>query len=270
MLTLFFSTLIACSTNPKSDHPDDTPDDQNEIPEYFNQSLVLVDYDNFDPVSEHIEVSFEAVEADGIIYETEQVMNFSASCNSMFAPYYMAEDTFVMVGLGTTYILCEDDIMLEEQWLVEFFDSEPSMTYDNEQLIFEGSESTLVFEVAEPETDVDLVDTEWSVVGFEEGDIMMALSFDVVPSFVFSSDMTFSLETGCNTAMGAYELFEDDRLFVEIDSITDAVCPDEIAQEGEDLVMSVFNDALLSVSISGSNLSLINEAGRIGISAAAE
>ena len=70
--------------------------------------------------------------------------------------------------------------------------------------------------------------------------------------------------------MGSYELFEDDSLFVEIDSITDAVCTDEIAQEGEDLVMSVFNDALLSVSISGSNLSLINEAGRIGISAVAE
>ena len=269
MLTLFFSAFFACSDKPNSDRPDDKPDDQNDIPAYFNQSLVLVEADNFEPVSDTIEILFESVEPDGIIYLEPQLMSFSASCNSMFGTYYLEEDAFVLTGIGTTYIVCEDEYMVEDEWLKDFFSSEPYLSYEEGQVIFEGDNSTLVFEVAEPKEDADIVDTQWTVTGYETDGIAVGIMFDVPPSFVFHSDLTFSLETGCNSAMGSYEQ-SGDEIVVSLDSITDAICSDELSQEGEDLVLNVFNQSSLTTEVSGQNLSLISAAAGLTLTASAE
>ena len=255
MLTLVFSALFACSDNPKSDRPIDKPDDQNDIPSYFNQTLVLVETDNFEPVTESIEISFESVEPDGVIYHETQSMSFSASCNSMFGNYYLEEDDFVMTDLATTYIACEDEYMIEDEWLKDFFTSMPILSYENGQVIFEGDESTLVFEVAEAAPDSDLVDTQWSVNGYERDGIAVGIIFDVAPSFVLHSDQSFSLETGCNSAMGTFEQ-SGDEIVVNIDAITPSVCSDDLSQEGEDLA--------------GPSLSLISEAVGLTLTASAE
>ena len=269
MLTLFFSALFACSDKPNSDRPDDKPDDQNDIPAYFNQSLVLVEADNFEPVSDTIEISFETVEPDGMVFQESQLMNFSGSCNVLFATYYLEDTTFMMTGLGASYMLCEDEFMEEEQWLSSFFDSEPELFYENGQVIFEGADSTLVFEVAEATPDSDLVDTEWSVNGYETDGIAVGIMFDVAPSFVLSSDQSFTLDTGCNLAMGSYEL-SGDSLVVNIDMMSDGLCLDELSQEGEDLVFSVFDGSPLIVEQSGPNLSLISVSAGLTLTASAE
>ena len=265
MLTLFFSVLFACSDKPNSDGPDD----QNDIPAYFNQSLVLVEADNFEPVSDTIEISFESVEPDEMVFQESQLMNFSGSCNVLFATYYLEDTTFVMTGLGSSYMLCEDEFMEEDQWLSSFFDSEPEFFYENGQVIFEGEDSTLVFEVAEATPDSDLVDTEWSVNGYETDGIAVGIMFDVAPSFVLHSDQSFTLETGCNSAMGSYEQ-SGDEIVVSLDSITDAICSDELSQEGEDLVLSVFDGSPLTVELFGPNLSLIHAAAGLTLTASAE
>ena len=269
MLTLFFSAFFACVDNPKSDRPDDKPDDQNDIPAYFNQSLVLVETDNFEPVSDSIKISFESVEPDGIIYFESQLMSFSASCNSMFGNYYLEEDDFVMTGLGTTYIACEDEYMAEDEWLKDFFTSMPIFSYENGQVIFEGDDSTLVFEVAEAIPDSDLLDTQWSVYGYETDGIAVGFMFDVAPSFVLHSDQSFSLDTGCNSATGTFEQ-SGDEIVVNIEAITPSVCSDELSQEGEDLVLSVFDGSPLTVELSGLNLSLISEAAGLALTASAD
>ena len=69
--------------------------------------------------------------------------------------------------------------------------------------------------------------------------------------------------------MGSYEQ-SGDEIVVSLDSITDAICSDELSQEGEDLVLNVFNQSSLTTEVSGQNLSLISAAAGLTLTASAE
>ena len=190
-------------------------------------------------------------------------ISFSAGCNSFFGDYTVSNDVFEISGMGGTEMGCETELMEQDNWLVTFFTSNPTVSHDGDLLTFTGVDATLVFQdenVAVP--DLQLVDVPWEIDTYIDGETATSYNINTIPNFYFASDGTFTLNSGCNGSSGTYS-DSSGTLSITIDTMTDAICGGDLdTVEGH--IFQVFNGSP-SYEIDGERVTLM--AGDKGISA---
>ncbi len=190
-------------------------------------------------------------------------MSFNAGCNSFFADYTVSNEVFEVSGMGGTEMACDTSLINQDDWLVTFITSAPTILHDGDLLTFTSADATLVFqdsEVAIP--DLLLADVPWEIDTYIDGQTATSYNINTIPNFYFSSDGTFTLNSGCNGSSGTYS-DSNGTLAITIDTMTDAICGGDVdTVEGH--IFQVFNGSP-SYEISGDRITLT--AGNKGISA---
>ena len=154
-------------------------------------------------------------------------IGFSAGCVGDGGEYSLEGDVLV-VGRregGIPDIACHEDIVVQEQWLSEFFRGRPKLTIEGSRLIVarENVVMTLLDRlVADP--DRPLVGPKWNINTLGHGGYSSTVSYETVPWVTFSADGTLMLFGGCNQGSGHYEATAT-RLTFDSVLFDDAVCP---------------------------------------------
>ena len=190
-------------------------------------------------------------------------MSFNAGCNSFFGDYTVSEEVFELSGMSGTEMACDTSLMDQDNWLVTFFTSSPTINHDGDLLTFTGADATLIFqdsEVANP--DMQLTDVPWEIDTYIDGEFATSYNINTIPNFYFASDGTFTLNSGCNGSSGTYS-DSNGTLAITIDTMTDAICGGDLdTVEGH--IFQVFNGSP-SYEIDGDRITLT--AGDKGVSA---
>ena len=199
--------------------------------EFQGKDFVFQSAQGFSLIGESMRLQFAAADLE---------MSFQADCNSFFGTYSVDNGTLQVGAMGGTEMGCDTALMEQDNWLVSFFTSGPSVVYESDTLTFSNSDATLIFqdeEVAVP--DLNLQDISWEIDSYIDGEVVTTYNLQSTPNFMFASDGTFSLNTGCNGASGTYT-DTSGSLSISIDVITDAICEGDInTVEGH--VFQIFN-----------------------------
>lgn len=242
---------------------EDTGSNVVEIPDFVGMDFILESSEGYQPISARVSLGFPSM--DGELIE----LQFHAACNGMGGSFLFEDNVVNIQELSMTEMGCEQSLMAEDDWFVGFWNSGPTLSLSGDLLTVSDGTNTFNFrdsEVATP--DLPLVDTLWVIDSFIEGDAVSNIALQVEPSVFFHPDGMIILETGCNSAGGSYSV-SGATISVEIDSITEAECNDEIARESEDHILEVFHgDLNLSFSIDASRIQLMN--GTKGVSGTAQ
>ena len=271
MPILLFSVLAACSgksqdsadsqdtgsdadTDTDSGSDTDTDTSTNDNSMFAGLEYVLIDSQGYTPVSEEIFLSFP--------YGSE--FQFSGDCNSFSGEFSVDGNTFIANTIGGTEMGCATELMAEDEWLVNFFSSQPTFDLLQDSLVLESNGVTLTFGDRDDVEPVPFEETLWIIDTFIDGDAAMAYNLTSVPSVRFGLDGQIDLNTGCNGGLGEYTL-DGETLSVNMTTYTDAFCSDENAQNAESIIVSVFMGPTVAVEASETRITLTN--GNRGISA---
>lgn len=166
----------------------------------LNRSFLLDSADGYTPVAgTTIRVNFD-----------DQGFGFSAGCNSYFGDYSVCDGKLCIQGLGSTEIGCDPDHSAQDQWLADFFTSEPRIDLEGDQLTFTGAEATLVFldrEVANP--DRPLTGRVWTVDTLIDGGAASNVPVSRPATLEFKDDGTLDVFSGCNDLVFDYQVDGD-------------------------------------------------------------
>ena len=242
-------TIIACG-----DKSVDTASPSENTYEFQGKDFVFHSAEGFSLIGETIRLQFNADSPE---------MSFQAGCNSYGGTYSVEAGLFQISEMGSTLMACDNELMEQDDWLYSFFTSNPNVVYESDTITFTGSNATLVFqdeEIAIP--DLSLQNVPWEIDSYIDGEIANAYNLQAIPNFMFASDGTFSMNTGCNGASGTYT-DNNGTLSISIDVITDAICEGDInTVEGH--IFQVFNGTP-SYEIDAQRITLMS--GNKGISA---
>ena len=190
--------------------------------------------------------------------------SFQATCNSMSGNATWDDGVLRVDNIGGTEMGCPGAGFAQDEWLVDFFSSEPTVTLDGDDVSLTSGEDTIWFVPAEEggvgaAPGVRLDGTVWNLTGIEETD-GDSVGIVVVPAKV---DATLTIEgqrmlvrTGCNRG-SADVLVSDDRLELEPLTLTKVACTG-VAGEVERGVLRVLDGSPLSWRINGTQLRLEN------------
>ena len=150
----------------------------------------------------------------------EGELSFSATCNQMSGTADWDTSTLAVSSVGGTEMGCPGDGFAQDEWLVDFFTSDPSIAVDGTdvRLSADGTEIWLVpaDELAPGGTgpDVALEGTHWTLTGIEEADgdsVGMLMVPKEVEAWVEIDAGQLRFRAGCNAGGGPAEVV-DDRL----------------------------------------------------------
>jgi heat shock protein HslJ len=249
--------LFACGQKDS----EDTGSNVVETPDFVGMDFILESSEGYQPISERVSLGFPSMDGELI------ALQFHAGCNGMGGSFLFDAGVVKLQELSMTEMGCEQSLMEEDDWFVNFWNSSPALSFSGDLLTVSDGTNTFNFrdsEVATP--DLPLVDTLWVIDSFIEGDAVSNRALQVEPSVFFHPDGMIILETGCNSAGGSYSV-SGATISVEIDSITEAECNDEMSREAENHMLEVFQGEL-SFSIDASRIELMN--GTKGVSGTAQ
>jgi heat shock protein HslJ len=191
-------------------------------------------------------------------------ISFQATCNSMSGNATWDDGVLRVDSIGGTEMGCPGAGFDQDEWLVDFFSSEPAIAVDGDDVSITRGEDTLWFVPAEDggvgaAPGVRLDETVWSLTGIEETD-GDSVGITGVPAKV---EATLTIEgqrmvarTGCNRG-SADVLVGDDRLQLEPLALTKMACPG-VPGEVERGVLRVLDGSPLGWRINGTQLRLEN------------
>ena len=186
----------------------------------------------------------------------------SAGCNSIGGDYRVDDGVLVFEGGGMTEMGCDPDRHAQDDWLVAFLGSRPTVALDGDDLVLTSGGTILALvdrEVAEP--DLPLVGTTWTVDTIISGDAASSVPEGAMASLVFADDGTVEVQTGCNTGSGAYEATDAEIRFSDL-AMTRMAC-DGAAGELEAAILPILGTDPVNYTIDASRLTL--EAGDDGL-----
>jgi heat shock protein HslJ len=142
----------------------------------------------------------------------------------------------------------------------------PAITQDGDRITLATDDVTLVMldrEIADPDRPIE--GTAWEVTSLINAD---AVSSVPEGASILLEDGTASVQTGCNSGSGTYEVSEDGTsvTFGPI-AITKMACMDEQVTELEAAVLAVL-DGTATVEIEAGSLTLTNGDAGLGFTAA--
>ena len=229
----------------------DTAPQSTPPPSFIGIDFILQSADGYSPIGDLIRLQFPQIENNNIDF------NFDAGCNSIGGSFDYTNETMNINEMYATEIGCATELMEQDDWFVAFFNTQPTIQWDEETLTIANSQAT--FEFINEDTsvaDVPLTDTRWVFDTFIDNDTMDTTSMEQYPYVEFSSTGSLSLFTGCNDGMGSYSV-SGNQISVAIDQYTDLACSDDIhSVEGH--VVSVFMGTM-TFRIDGNYIELMNE-----------
>ncbi len=126
-----------------------------------------------------------------------------AGCNHLFGKLAFDGDKFVVTGMGSTDMGCEQARGDQDQWLNAFLTSKPTYRLQGDQLTLTSGQVEITLldrSVAEP--DRLLVGPKWTVTSLIDGEAASSVPSGVIAVLTFSQDGKVSGNTGCNVLTG--------------------------------------------------------------------
>ena len=199
-----------------------------------------------------------------LFFDSERI-GANAGCNSMGGSFTVEDGVLVVSDLATTEMFC-DGLMDQETWYSEFLTSKPTITQDGDTLTLASGDVTIEMldrEIADP--DRPLEGTTWTIDSVITGD---AVSSGMVTGSITLADGTATIDTGCNTGSGTYELV-DGGLGITFGPIalTKMACEKD-ATDLEAQFLTVL-DGTVTVSIEAASITFMNGENGLGGRAAA-
>lgn len=148
----------------------------------------------------------------------------SAGCNSIGGDYRIEEDVLVFEGGSMTEMGCDPDRHAQDDWLVAFLASRPSVALDGADLLLTSGGTSVALtdrEVAEP--DLPMTGTTWTVDTIITGDSASSVPAGAVATFSFAEDGRVEVSTGCNSGSGTYDATDTELRFTDV-SVTEMAC----------------------------------------------
>jgi len=191
---------------------------------------------------------------------TRDSISFSATCNQMSGNADVVDGVLQVSSVGGTEMGCPGAGFDQDEWLVDFFTSSPSIEHEDVGFTLSTADTTVRFLVPDAVPDaVELEGTVWTLTGIEEtsGDSVGIMG---VPGKV---EATLTIEgqrmlvrAGCNSG-SADVLVSDDRLELGPLALTKMACAG-VAGEVERGVLQVLDGSPLVWRINGTQLRLEN------------
>ena len=204
-----------------------------------------------------------------IVIEFGDDLRADAGCNHLFGNYRLDGDTLVVDGMGQTEMGCQPPLMAQDEWLIAFLGSRPTVALNGDELVLTSGDTTLSMldrDVAEP--DQPLTDITWTLTSIVSGDAVSSVPDGIMATFLFREDGTLELNGGCNSGGGPFTV-EGDRIRFGDISMTMMACGGAAA-DVEDAVITVLNSESATYSIEGSTLTLDAGANGLVFSAATD
>ncbi|HEX5826918.1 MAG TPA: META domain-containing protein, partial [Candidatus Limnocylindrales bacterium] len=170
----------------------------------------------------------------------------------MSGEYEIVDGALKVGPMAMTEMACEEPLMAQDQWLAAFLPG-AAATLDGDTLTLAKGGVTLELldeQVAVP--DQALEGTEWTVTGVRTADAMT--SYGATASLRFA-DGTVTVNAGCNSGQGSYELGEGTITFGPV-ATTKKAC-EEPAMQLEAAVLAVLSGEA-TYAIDGNELTLDN------------
>jgi heat shock protein HslJ len=180
----------------------------------------------------------------------------SAGCNTMGGTYRLEGDVLVFEGGGMTEMGCDDPRHAQDDWLMEFLGSRPTVALSGTDLTLTSGATVITLrdrEVAEP--DLPLTGTEWTLDSIISGDAVSSVPGAVVATLAFTDDGRVDVNTGCNQGSGRFEVTNGTIRFVDV-AVTEMACE---APRGdvEAAVLPVLGGDSISWAIDSGSLTLM-------------
>jgi heat shock protein HslJ len=196
-------------------------------------------------------------------------ISFTAGCNQFSGQATWDDGVLRTSALGGTEMGCPGARQAQDEWMVEFFGSSPTLERDGTDLAVRSDGEQLWFvpadEVAseDPGDEADLVGTTWRLTGVAERDGdstgIMVIPDDVLATIRFE-DHEVRIKPGCNEGGGPVRIEAGTITFTDDIVLSTAACPDARGEIERD-VMRVLRDTV-KWSISGDELRLVTRDGR--------
>jgi heat shock protein HslJ len=131
----------------------------------------------------------------------------SAGCNTIGGAYRIDGDVLVFEGGAMTEMGCDDERHAQDEWLVAFLGSRPTIAQEADKLTLTSGATVIALrdrEVAEP--DLPLTGTTWTLTSIVSGDAVSSVPDEALATLGFTDDGRIEVDTGCNTGGGRYEV----------------------------------------------------------------
>lgn len=188
---------------------------------------------------------------------TDGQLGATAGCNSVGGPYRIEGGLLLFEGGGMTEMGCDDERHAQDDWLLGFLSSRPSMVVGDDKLTLTSGETVVTLqdsEVAEP--DLPLTGTRWTVDSIISGDTVSSVPNGARATLTFTDDGRIEANTGCNTGSGSYEVSGASLRISEF-FITLGGCDGPTAQL-ESALTAVIKPGQLEYAIDASSLTLMS------------
>ena len=180
----------------------------------------------------------------------------NAGCNTIGGTYRVEDGRLLFEGGGMTEMGCDPALHDQDEWVGEFLGSDPELGLDGDDLTLTsgGIVMTLVDrEVADP--DLPLTGTTWTVTSIFTGDAVSSIPEGAIATFAFAGDGTVSVNTGCNSGSGRYELDGSTLRFIDV-AVTEMAC-DGPGGALESFVLPIIGADGLEIAIEAGSLTMM-------------
>jgi heat shock protein HslJ len=180
----------------------------------------------------------------------------SAGCNTMGGTYRIEGGLLVFEGGGMTEMGCDDERHAQDDWLMGFLGSHPTVAQSGTDLTLSAGGTVITLqdsEVAEP--DLPLTGTTWTVDSLISGAAVSSVPDGAVATITFSDDGRVEVNSGCNQGGGRFEIADGTLRFVDL-IFTEMGCEGPGGQL-EASVLAVLGADGLTWAIDSGNLTLM-------------
>lgn len=180
-----------------------------------------------------------------------------AGCNTIIGSFQMEGETLAYTGGAMTEMGCEPELHDQDQWLLDFLESQPTVAVEGDGTVLLTSDSTemALVDRAVAHPPLPLEGTVWTVESIISADVISSTPAEATATLTFDGEGSLGVEPGCNTGGGDYELDGDT---ITLGPIATTLMACEGAKgELENAVLDVLNKGELTVSIEGDTLTLM-------------
>lgn len=197
-------------------------------------------------------------------------ISFSASCNQFSGQATWDDGVLRTSALGGTEMGCPGTRQTQDEWMIDFFGSTPTLELDGTDLAIRSGKDRVWFvpadEIpsAEPGDSGDLVGTDWRLTGIGEHDgdsIGMMVIPDDVTATIRLDDSEMRFNSGCNSGGGRATVLADTITFGRM-AMTLELCPGASGEVEHGVIRVLQGKSTVSWSISGDELRLRTSDGR--------
>jgi heat shock protein HslJ len=185
----------------------------------------------------------------------------SAGCNSIGGTYTVVNGALRVQAGGMTEMGCDPARHDQDDWLVAFLTSNPTVTLSGNDLTLTKDGTTIRLldrEVAQP--DLPLVGPVWTLDSIIAGDAVSSVPGGVVATLTFTPDGNVQVNAGCNTGGGSAAVQGGTILFGAI-ATTKRAC-EAPAGQVESAVLEVLRQGQVAFTIDAARLTLVTPDGK--------